>query len=100
MKRNLTWVYIGMVVLMFYIGDLVTTYMALTSGNFYETNILLSKTGFLGTVVLKTIFIICMIIYVFYLQKHNQVMESGIVLGGVIAIGTLMVANNIGFFGG
>ena len=93
-------IYLMIAFALFYVGDLVTTYVALSSGNFYETNVLLARTGFIGTLILKTIFFLVMFFYLGTLEAQNKKVECGLILGAVMAIGVFMVFNNFGFFGG
>ncbi len=92
--------YIFMAAFLFYFGDLATTFVALNSGEKYEANILLAQAGFLGTVILKTLFAIVFLIFFTQLKQAKKDMECGMLIGAVIAIGAFTVLNNVGFFGG
>ncbi len=91
-----TIVYLTFAIATFYFGDLITTYLALSSG--YEANILLAQSGFMGTVLLKSVFITVFILYFIYLKNRKKEMECGMLIGAVIAIGLFTIFYNLGFF--
>jgi uncharacterized membrane-anchored protein len=91
-------VYFTIVVLLFYVGDILTTYLGLQKGG-YEANPIMASVGFYGTIIIKTAFIAMILVFISYLEKHQKyVQELGVILGSVIAFGLLTVLNNIGFY--
>ena len=96
MKTNTKYAFVVAFAL-FFIGDIVTTYCALTAGG-VEGNLVLSKISFESIVMLKVLFMGTLFMVVGRLEEFS--FERGIVLGSVIAVGLVTTLNNIGFYGG
>ncbi len=91
-------IYFAIVVLLFYVGDILTTYLGLQNGG-YEANPIMASVGFHGTIIIKSAFIALILVFISYLEKHQKyVQELGVMLGSVIAFGLITVLNNIGFY--
>ncbi len=91
-------IYYALVVLFFYLGDIITTYFGLQKGG-HETNIFLAPLGLNGIIIVKTIFILMVLVFVSYLEKQKKYeKEIGIMLGSIIAVGLFTVLINIGFY--
>ncbi len=90
-------VYFSFAIILFYAGDLITTYIGLQRGG-TESNSFLKPFGFFGIVVLKIIYLIMTIVIINFLNKKKLHTESGIVLGSQMAIGVFTILNNMGFY--
>jgi uncharacterized BrkB/YihY/UPF0761 family membrane protein len=90
-------VYFSFAIILFYAGDLITTYIGLHRGG-TESNSFLKPFGFFGIVVLKIIYLTITILIINFLNKKKLHTESGIVLGSQMAIGVFTILNNMGFY--
>jgi hypothetical protein len=91
-------IYFAIVVLLFYVGDILTTYLGLQKGG-YEANPVMSSMGFYGTIIIKTAFIVMLLVFISYLEKHQKYyQELGVMMGSIIAFGVFTVLINIGFY--
>ncbi len=90
-------VYFSFAIILFYAGDLITTYIGLHRGG-TESNSFLKPFGFFGIVVLKIIYLTITILIINFLNKKKLHTESGIILGSQMAIGVFTILNNIGFY--
>jgi hypothetical protein len=91
-------IYFAIIVLLFYIGDIVTTYFGLKNGG-HEANVVMASVGFNGMVIIKTIFVFMVLFIISYLEKYKQyAKELGVMIGSIIAFGLFTVLNNIGFY--
>ncbi len=90
-------IYFSFAVILFYAGDLITTYIGLQRGGI-ESNSFLKLFGFFGIVVLKIICLIVTIVIINFLNKKKLHTESGIILGSQMAIGIFTILNNMGFY--
>ncbi len=91
-------VYLVIGIILFYVGDLYTTYINLKIGNI-ETNTILRKLSFGGLIITKTLFLISILwIYLFYRSKKELHLEMGVLLGALLAMGIYTFFNNIGVF--
>jgi hypothetical protein len=90
-------IYFSFAIILFYAGDLITTYIGLQRGGI-ESNSFLRPFGFFGSVVIKIICLIVTIVVINFLNKKKLRTESGIVLGSQMAIGTFTILNNMGFY--
>lgn len=80
---------------LFFVGDLSTTYYALSNGG-TEGNILLSNVSFRSLIFIKLMYMMMVFYVVTKLEEYK--FEKGIALGSVIAIGFLTALNNVGFY--
>jgi len=87
----------GIAILLFYSGDLLTTWYGLNNGG-RESNIFLNEVGFIGTVVLKTLFVGMVYLFINYFEKHEYYTEIGLVNGAIIVVGLITILNNIGWY--
>lgn len=94
MKNKILFI-IGFV--LFYIGDLTTTYYGLSHGA-YESNVILNYVGFSATILLKSMFFIMLYMFVNNLEKRNYYTEIGIMNGVVMAFGLFTILNNVGLY--
>lgn len=85
-------------ILLFYVGDLYTTYINLQIGNI-ETNVLFRGLDFAYVILLKTIFVI-MAVYIYFLYRNREdiIFELGLFLGAVLAMGFYVFFNNVGVY--
>jgi len=90
-------IYFSFAVILFYAGDLITTYIGLHRGG-TESNSFLKPFGFFGIIVLKIICLIVTIVLINFLNKKKLHTESGIILGSQMAIGIFTILNNTGFY--
>ena len=90
------WIF-GISILLFYFGDLITTWHGLSNGG-RESNVFLAEIGFFGTVVLKTLFIFMVYKFIIYFEKYECHTEIGLVNGVIIAVGLITILNNVGVY--
>lgn len=91
-------IYYAFVVIFFYLGDIITTYFGLKNGG-HETNTFLASMGFNGIIIIKTLFILMVLLFISHLeQKQKYEKEIGIMLGSLIALGLFTIFINIGFY--
>lgn len=83
--------------LLFVVGDLVSTYVAVAVGG-VEGNTVLSSISFEAVIMLKMLFIGVLYLVVCRLEKLHFM--RGVVLGSVIAVGLVTTLWNVGFYGG
>lgn len=84
-------------VMTLFIGDLVTTYNALSMG-YQESNPILNYVGFTGTVIAKFLFFILLYFIVTDIEKKGYESTSSFVLGCVFSVGLTAVIINSGVF--
>lgn len=84
-------------VLTFFIGDLATTYNALSMGH-QESNLILNYVGFGGTVLAKILFFILAYFVVTDIEKKGYESAGSFALGCVFMVGLLTVIINSGVF--
>lgn len=98
LMENRNKIYYVFVVFFFYLGDIITTSLRLQKGG-HETNIFLAPLGLNGIIIIKTIFILMVLVFISYLEKQKKYeKEIGIMLGSIIAVGLFTVLINIGFY--
>lgn len=91
-------IYFAIILLLFYFGDLVTTYAGLQNGG-YEGNTILAFIGFYGVIIIKTFYVFMVLFFISYLEKKKEfAQEIGVMIGAVIAFGLFTVFNNIGLY--
>lgn len=91
-------VYLIASILLFYVGDLYTTYINLKIGNI-ETNAIFRNMGFTYIIFLKTVFIIAAVcMYLLYKDDKDKRLDLGIFFGAMSAMGFYTFYNNIGVF--
>jgi len=91
-------IYFAIILLLFYFGDLITTYIGLQNGG-YEGNTLLAFIGFYGIIIVKTFYMIMVLYFISYLEKKNEfAQEIGVMIGAIMAFGLFTVFNNIGLY--
>ena len=83
--------------MLFVVGDLVSTYIAVTLGG-VEGNAVLSLMSFESVMILKILFIGALYLVVCRLEDLHFM--RGVVLGSVIAVGLVTTLWNVGFYGG
>ncbi len=98
MTDNRMKAYLIVGIILFYIGDIYTTYINLRVGNI-ETNTILKRLNFGVFIILKTLFVLCVLwIYSSYKGENERQLEIGVILGALLAIGFYTFFNNIGVF--
>ena len=90
-------IYFSFAVILFFVGDLITTYIGLHKGGI-ESNSFLKHFGLFGIVLIKIIYLIMTIVIINFLNKKKLHTESGIILGSQMAIGIFTILNNMGFY--
>ena len=91
-------IYFAIVILLFYFGDLITTYVGIKNGG-YEGNSIMASIGFYGLIIAKTLYVLMVLLFVSYLEnKKEYAQEIGVILGAIIAFGLITVFNNIGLY--
>ncbi|MDF1530933.1 MAG: DUF5658 family protein [ANME-2 cluster archaeon] len=91
-------IYFAIILLLFYFGNLITTYIGLQNGG-YEGNTLLAFIGFYGIIIVKTFYMIMVLYFISYLEKKNEfAQEIGVMIGAIMAFGLFTVFNNIGLY--
>ena len=81
----------------FYFGDLLTTYIGLSHG-LIETNPLFNYIGFTGTIIMKTLFVICVYWALEYLEKKRHNEAGNFVTGCMFMLGLMTVIINSGAY--
>ncbi|MDW7775122.1 MAG: DUF5658 family protein [Methanosarcinales archaeon] len=91
-------IYFAIILMLFYFGNLITTYIGLQNGG-YEGNTLLAFIGFYGIIIVKTFYMIMVLYFISYLEKKNEfAQEIGVMIGAIMAFGLFTVFNNIGLY--
>jgi hypothetical protein len=91
-------IYFAIILLLFYFGDLITTYVGLQNGG-YEGNTIMAFIGFYGVIIVKTLYVFMVLLFVLYLEnKKEYAQEIGVMIGVIIAFGLFTVFNNIGLY--
>jgi uncharacterized BrkB/YihY/UPF0761 family membrane protein len=91
-------IYLVIILLLFYVGDLITTYLGLENGG-YEGNIIMAYIGFYGVIIVKTLYIIMVILFISFLEnKKEYTQEIGVMIGAIMAFGLFTIFNNLGFY--
>lgn len=101
-------IYMGIMVMFFYVGDLTSTYLGLQAGG-HEGNPILASFGFAGTIVMKTIFMIMAYFMLNYITNNathsdwdkyhlNPFELKGIFVGSVLMVGLLAILINTGIY--
>lgn len=83
--------------MLFVIGDLVSTCMAVSLGG-VEGNAVLSLMSFESVIMLKVLFI--GVLYLVVGRLEDLHFMRGVVMGSVIAVGLVTTLWNVGFYGG
>ena len=81
----------------FYFGDLLTTYIGLSHG-LGETNPLFNYIGFAGTIIVKTLFVICVYWALEYLEKKGHNEAGNFVTGCMFMLGLMTIIINSGAY--
>lgn len=87
----------GIAILLFYFGDLITTYHGLANG-FSEANIFLANLDFYMIVMIKTVYFFLAYMLISHFEKHHYYTEIGVITGAIISAGLITVFNNIGVY--
>ena len=91
-------IYFAIILLLFYFGDLITTYVGLQNGG-YEGNKMMALIGFHGVIIVKTLYVFMVLLFISYLEKKKEyAQEIGVMIGAIIAFGLFTVFNNIGLY--
>jgi hypothetical protein len=90
-------IYFAISVLLFYAGDILTTYLGLQKGS-YEANPILAYMGFYGMIIIKTAYIVMLLVFISYLEKQKYYQELGMMIGVVLAFGVFTVLINVGYY--
>ena len=91
-------IYFAIILLLFYFGDLITTYVGLQNGG-YEGNTIMAFIGFHGVIIVKTLYVFLVLLFISYLEnKKEYAQEIGVMIGVIIAFGLFTVFNNIGLY--
>jgi hypothetical protein len=91
-------IYFAIILLLFYFGDLITTYVGLQNGG-YEGNTIMAFIGFYGVIIVKTLYVFMVLLFISYLEnKKEYAQEIGVMIGVIIAFGLFTVFNNIGLY--
>lgn len=98
-KTIVTTVLLAIAVMFFYFGDIITTWMILSSGG-VELNPFLVRIGFTGYLVFKTVVVVVLCSIVVIADRREIPMVSGVVIGIMIMNGLLAVLINLGVFHG
>ena len=88
-------IYFLIAIILFFVGDLTTTYYGLKSGE-KETNIIFAEIGFIGVVFAKILFFILAYFVINKFEKFEY--EIGIIIGVIIGTGLVTILINIGFY--
>ena len=101
-------IYMGIMFVFFYVGDLTSTYFGLQAGG-HEGNPILASFGFTGTFIIKTLFMIGAYFMLNHITKHaehsdwkkyrlNPYEMKGILVGSVLMVGLLATLINTGVY--
>ena len=81
----------------FYFGDLLTTYIGL-SHRLSETNPLFNYIGFTGTIIVKTLFVICVYWALEHLEKKGHNESGNFITGCMFMLGLMTIIINSGTY--